>query len=136
MARRRFPKWQSDFEELKSMLREIARDVQRLRRAAVDVRKYVRATHRYRRVLRGIALLKVAEQYTTLSKRGRSWVGRCPIHEEITPSLRVFPERRLYHCYGCGKGGSVIDFVMRVEGLPRINAVRFLERNFLPKRRR
>jgi len=54
--------------------------------------------------------------------------GLCPFHSEKTPSFSVSPERQFYHCFGCGKGGSVIDFVMEVEKLPFQDAVRHLAR--------
>jgi DNA primase len=51
----------------------------------------------------------------TLKKAGRNLKGLCPFHNEKTPSFMVSPERQTFHCFGCGKGGSVIDFVMEYE---------------------
>src|ERR1700690_1873506 len=53
----------------------------------------------------------------TLKKAGRNFKGLCPFHGEKTPSFMVNPDRQAFHCFGCGKGGSVIDFVMEYEHL-------------------
>lgn len=54
---------------------------------------------------------------TPLVKQGRDWAALCPFHDERTPSFTVTPEKRLFFCHGCGAGGSVVDFVMRFDGL-------------------
>jgi hypothetical protein len=50
-------------------------------------------------------------------RRGRAWWFSCPFHTERTPSLEVDPERRLWHCFGCGAGGGVVDWRKRIEGV-------------------
>lgn len=62
----------------------------------------------------------------SLSKSGKGFIGLCPFHSEKTPSFHVSPEKRIYHCFGCGKGGNVIRFVMESEGLTFPEAVRQL----------
>ncbi len=62
-------------------------------------------------------IVDVVSDYVQLRRSGRSFVGLCPFHNERTPSFSVSPERQLYHCFGCGAGGTVIRFVMDVEGL-------------------
>jgi DNA primase len=58
-----------------------------------------------------------------LKKAGASYKGCCPFHEEKTPSFNVLPSRGMFHCFGCGVGGSVIDFVMKQERLEFIEAL-------------
>jgi hypothetical protein len=61
-----------------------------------------------------------------LRRQGHEWVGLCPLHEERTPSFSVNPEKQLYHCFGCGAGGSVIDLHMALRGLTNGEAMREL----------
>jgi DNA primase catalytic core len=62
-----------------------------------------------------------------LDKRGsRDLIGQCPFHEDKNPSFVVSPEKNLFHCLGCGAGGSVIDLVMKLDGLDFKEAVRKL----------
>lgn len=71
----------------------------------------------------------VVSQYVKLTKRsGANLFGLCPFHSEKTPSFSVSPEKQIYHCFGCGKGGGVINFIMEVENLSYPDAVRFLAR--------
>ncbi len=64
--------------------------------------------------------------YVSLSRKGNSLWGLCPFHSEKTPSFHVVPDRQIYKCFGCGKGGGVINFIMEVENLPYPDAVRLL----------
>jgi len=69
----------------------------------------------------------VVSGYVKLSKRsGSNLFGLCPFHSEKTPSFSVNSEKQIYHCFGCGKGGGVINFIMEVEGLTFPEAVEFL----------
>ena len=61
-----------------------------------------------------------------LKKAGRHFKGLCPFHSEKTPSFIVSPERATWHCFGCGKGGSVIDFVMEYEHVDFVEALEAL----------
>lgn len=71
----------------------------------------------------------VASQYVKLSKRsGANLFGLCPFHNEKTPSFSVSQDKQIYHCFGCGKGGGVINFIMDIENLSFPDAVRFLAR--------
>ena len=68
-------------------------------------------------------------EYVPLTKRsGQNLFGLCPFHSEKTPSFSVSPSRQIYHCFGCGKGGSVINFIMEIERLSFPEAVEFLAR--------
>jgi len=49
-------------------------------------------------------------------KAGHDWKGLCPIHGEKTPSFYVIPDKKMFHCFGCGVSGDAIKFVMQVEG--------------------
>ncbi len=70
---------------------------------------------------------------TQLRRVGSRLTGRCPFHEERTPSFSVNAERKLYHCFGCGVGGDLIDFVRETEGLDFVEAVEWLaERTRVP----
>ncbi|MCI6256549.1 MAG: DNA primase [Clostridiales bacterium] len=68
----------------------------------------------------------VVSSYVHLTRKGNNLWGLCPFHSEKTPSFSVSPEKQIYHCFGCGKGGGVISFVMEMENLPFVEAVRLL----------
>ena len=61
---------------------------------------------------------------------GSRYTGRCPFHEEKTPSFSVNPVDKLYYCFGCGKGGDVISFVRETESLDFVGAVEWLAERF------
>ncbi|MFQ9859203.1 MAG: DNA primase [Evtepia gabavorous] len=71
-------------------------------------------------------IVDVVSDYVTLTPKGGSYWGLCPFHGEKTPSFHVLPDRQLYHCFGCGKGGGVVSFVMEMENLPFLDALRLL----------
>ncbi|MFS8531384.1 DNA primase [Sphaerobacter thermophilus] len=60
-------------------------------------------------------IVEVIGQHVTLRKAGRNFKGLCPFHQEKTPSFIVFPETQTFHCFGCGVGGDVFNFVMQFE---------------------
>lgn len=68
----------------------------------------------------------VVGQYVSLKRSGSNLFGLCPFHGEKTPSFSVAPEKGIYYCFGCHKGGSVINFQMEIEGLSYPDAVRAL----------
>ena len=68
----------------------------------------------------------VVADYVPLTRKGNNLWGLCPFHSEKTPSFSVSPDKQIYHCFGCGKGGGVINFVMEMENLPFPDAVRLL----------
>jgi DNA primase len=70
--------------------------------------------------------LAVVGDYVRLEQRGGRYVGLCPFHNEKTPSFTVNPDLKLYHCFGCGKGGTVLNFVMEMEKLSFPEAVELL----------
>lgn len=71
---------------------------------------------------------EVLSSYVTLKRAGRNVKGLCPFHSEKTPSFVVYPDTQSFYCFGCGAGGDVINFVMRVENLEYPDAVRLLAR--------
>ncbi|MBQ2714206.1 MAG: DNA primase [Clostridia bacterium] len=71
-------------------------------------------------------ILTVIGKYTRLTRKGRSYWGLCPFHHEKTPSFSVNPEGQFYHCFGCGVGGDVIKFVMQIESVDFMDAVKLL----------
>jgi len=72
---------------------------------------------------------EVVSSYVRLTKKsGNNMFGLCPFHSEKSPSFSVSNDKQIYHCFGCGKGGSVINFIMEIENLSYPDAVRFLAR--------
>ncbi len=81
-------------------------------------------------VRQGADFVAVVEERTPLRKAGSRLQGRCPFHEERTPSFSVNPVDKLYHCFGCGKGGDMIGFVRDTQGLDFVGAVEWLAERF------
>lgn len=73
-----------------------------------------------------VSLEEVVSEYVPLKQKGRRFWGCCPFHNEKTPSFSVDTESQLYYCFGCHKGGTVINFVMDMERMEFMDAVRFL----------
>ena len=71
-------------------------------------------------------IVDLVSESVRLTKKGGSYWGCCPFHSEKTPSFHVVPDRQIYKCFGCGKGGGVINFVMEQENLPFRDAVAVL----------
>src|ERR671929_389521 len=69
-------------------------------------------------------IVRVVGDYVTLKKKGANWMACCPFHQEKTPSFSVNPSKNIFYCVGCGKGGSVFNFVMELEGLSFPESVR------------
>jgi len=75
-------------------------------------------------------IVEVVSQYTSLRKRGARFVGRCPFHEERTPSFSVNGSDGFYKCFGCQRGGDTIRFVQEMEGLDFVGAIEWLADRF------
>jgi len=75
-------------------------------------------------------IVEIVGAQVRLRRAGRNFVGLCPFHNEKTPSFSVNAERGFFHCFGCGAGGTVFDFVMRVEGLTFFEALQSLARRY------
>jgi DNA primase len=83
-----------------------------------------------RAVVAAADMVEVVSGRTALRKAGARYSGRCPFHEERTPSFSVNPADKLYHCFGCGKGGDVISFVRETESVDFVGAVEWLAQRF------
>jgi len=81
-------------------------------------------------------IVEIISGYVTLKKRGRNFMGLCPFHNEKTPSFSVSPDKQIFHCFGCGKGGNVFTFLMEHEKLSFVEAIKSLADRYgiiLPK---
>src|SRR5579864_7306013 len=82
-------------------------------------------------------IVEVIGAHVRLKRAGRNFVGLCPFHNEKTPSFSVSLERGFFHCFGCGAGGTVFDFIIRIEGLTFPEALQSLAKRYgiaLPER--
>ncbi|HEV3479896.1 MAG TPA: DNA primase [Gaiellaceae bacterium] len=86
--------------------------------------------HSVRAAVDAADMVEVASGRTQLRKAGARYVGRCPFHEERTPSFSVNAQDKLFYCFGCGKGGDVITFVRDTEQLEFAEAVEWLAERF------
>ena len=68
-------------------------------------------------------IVDIVSQRVDLQKRGKDYFGLCPFHSEKTPSFSVAPDKGIFHCFGCGKGGNSINFLMEYEKIDFMDAV-------------
>ncbi len=73
-------------------------------------------------------IVDVVSSYVSLTKKGGNYFGLCPFHNEKTGSFSVAPDKQIFYCFGCHKGGGVLHFIMEIENLGFPDAVRFLAR--------
>lgn len=73
-----------------------------------------------------IDIVELISSYINLKKAGQNYKGLCPFHKEKTPSFMVSPQKQIWHCFGCGNGGDVFGFIMRMESMEFPEALRFL----------
>ena len=71
-------------------------------------------------------IVDYVSQYVRLKRVGRDYSGLCPFHREKSPSFHVSGEKQLFHCFGCGASGNLVQFVMRAEGLDFVEALKLL----------
>lgn len=81
-------------------------------------------------VLAAANIVDIVSGYTSLRKRGTTYLGLCPFHQEKTPSFTVSAEKGLYYCFGCGEGGDTVRFLERTENLSFGEAVEQLSRRY------
>ena len=71
-------------------------------------------------------IVEVISQYVKLQRRGSSYFGLCPFHNEKSPSFSVSPAKQMYYCFGCGAGGNVFTFIMEYENFTFVEALQYL----------
>lgn len=82
------------------------------------------------RIIETAEILDVVQDFVTLKKRGVNFLGLCPFHNEKTPSFTVSPSKGIFKCFGCGKGGNSVSFIMEHEHLSYAEALKFLARKY------
>ena len=81
-------------------------------------------------ILSRIDIIDVINGFVRLKKRGVNYIGNCPFHNEKTPSFTVSPTKEIYKCFGCGKSGNTIGFVMEHEKLTYVETLRWLAQKY------
>lgn len=82
------------------------------------------------RILDAAAITEVVSEFVTLKRRGVNLLGMCPFHNEKTPSFTVSPAKGLFKCFGCGKGGNSVNFIMEHESLSYPEALKWLAKKY------
>ena len=82
------------------------------------------------RILDTAEITEVVGEFVTLKRRGTNLLGLCPFHNEKTPSFNVSPAKGIYKCFGCGKGGSAVNFIMEHEHLSFVESLRWLAKKY------
>ena len=73
---------------------------------------------------------EVVGAFVNLKKRGVNYLGLCPFHNEKSPSFTVSPAKGIYKCFGCGRGGNVVNFVMEHEQTDYVGAMKYLAKKY------
>lgn len=81
-------------------------------------------------IINAAKIAEVVEDYTQLKNRGTNKIGLCPCHNETTPSFSVSPAKGIFKCFGCGKAGDSVKFVMEYKKLSYENALRLLAKKY------
>ena len=81
-------------------------------------------------------IVDVVSSYVALTRKGSNYFGLCPFHNEKTGSFSVAPDKQMYYCFGCHKGGGAINFIMEIENLAYPDAIRFLAKRANMRSRR
>jgi len=82
------------------------------------------------RIIETAEITDVIQDFVNLKKRGTNYLGLCPFHSEKTPSFTVSPSKGIFKCFGCGKGGNAINFIMEHEHLSYPEALRYLAKKY------
>ena len=82
------------------------------------------------RIMDTADIVEVVSEFVTLQKRGTSYKGLCPFHDDRTPSFSVSPSRGVYKCFACGKAGNAVNFVMEHEQMTYVEALKWLARKY------
>ncbi len=83
-----------------------------------------------KKILDSAEIVDVVSDFVSLKRRGANYIACCPFHNEKTPSFSVSPSKGIYHCFGCGKTGSAVGFVMEHESLSYPDALKYLARKY------
>ena len=75
-------------------------------------------------VLASTDIVDLIKEKVALSKNGTNYKGLCPFHNEKTPSFSVAPSKQIYHCFGCGKNGDIFNYVMEMENISFVDALK------------
>src|SRR5689334_24714276 len=81
-------------------------------------------------ILSRLDIIDVIGSFVKLKKRGSNYLGLCPFHNEKTPSFTVSPSKEIYKCFGCGKSGNTISFLMEHEKYSYVEALRWLANKY------
>jgi len=82
------------------------------------------------RIFEAAQIVEVVGEFVPLKKKGVNYMGNCPFHKEKTPSFVVSPARNIFKCFGCGKGGNAVHFIMEHEQMTYVEALKFLARKY------
>jgi len=82
------------------------------------------------RIIDSAQIADVVGDFVTLKKRGANYTACCPFHNEKTPSFYVSPSKGIYKCFGCGKSGTAVGFVMEHESLSYVEALKYLAKKY------
>ncbi len=82
------------------------------------------------RIFDAADIVEVVSDYVTLKRRGVNYIGLCPFHNEKTPSFTVSPAKNICKCFGCGKGGNPVNFIMELENLSYVEALKHLAKKY------
>lgn len=82
------------------------------------------------RIIDAADIVEVVSDYVSLKRRGQNYIGLCPFHNERTPSFSVSPSRGICHCFGCGKGGTPVNFIMELEHMTFTEALLHLAKKY------
>lgn len=82
------------------------------------------------RILNSAQIVDVIQDYVSLKRRGVNYIGLCPFHDEKTPSFTVSQSKGIYKCFGCGKGGNAVNFLMDIEHFSYPDALKYLAKKY------
>ncbi|MFA9392444.1 MAG: DNA primase [Prolixibacteraceae bacterium] len=82
------------------------------------------------RIMDAADIVETIQDFVVLKRRGVNYLGNCPFHNEKTPSFTVSPGKQIYKCFGCGKGGGSVNFIMEHEHLTYVESLKYLAKKF------
>ena len=82
------------------------------------------------KILDSAQIVEVISDFVSLKRRGANFIACCPFHNEKTPSFYVSPSKGIYKCFGCGKSGTAVGFVMEHESMTYVEALKYLAKKY------